>query len=164
EAEVHPAVRGVEPDAPVGGLARLRHQLGVDVQHAARVRGEVVGEDVAGLEQIEQRVDHLRVVALLGVADVDHELDPGLARRAPRVAAPWLPASTMVVSPACTPGRWGWTPVRLTPSKMWAWRSSSPGVTSLSRTSMVRVASAGAISGAMRAMRAFWTAMSSTPS
>ena len=38
EAEVHPPVRGVEPHAAVGGLARLRHQLAVGVEHAAGVR------------------------------------------------------------------------------------------------------------------------------
>ncbi len=38
----------------------------------------------------------------------------------PKVAAPALPASTMVVTPACTPPRSGWTPLRVKPSKTWA--------------------------------------------
>ena len=61
-------------------LARLRHELAVGVEHAAGIGGEVVGEDVALLEQRQQRADHLRVVALLGVADVHHQRDAALAR------------------------------------------------------------------------------------
>src|SRR5437764_4338547 len=74
EAEVHAAVGGVEPHPAIRRLARLRHQLAVAVEHAAGIGREVVGEDVTGLEQGEQRVDHLRVVALLGVAGVAQPL------------------------------------------------------------------------------------------
>ena len=81
EAEVHPPVGGVEPDAPVGGLAGLGHQLAVGVEHAAGVGGEVVRQDVALVEERQERADHRRGVALLGVADVDHQLGAALPRR-----------------------------------------------------------------------------------
>jgi hypothetical protein len=80
------------------------------------------------------------------------------------VADPELPASTMVVTPAYTPPRSGSTPVRLTPSKTCACRSIRPGVTIFPATAIVRVASAPGMSGAMRAITPFWTAMSDIPS
>src|SRR5262245_32948796 len=64
EAEVHAAVRGVEPHAAIDRLARLRHQLAVAVQHPARVGREVVRENVARLQHREQGMDDLGVVAL----------------------------------------------------------------------------------------------------
>src|SRR5690349_9665377 len=85
-------------------------------------------------------------------------------RQPPNVAAPALPASTMVVTPECTPARSGSTPVRFTPSKTCACTSISPGVTSLPVTSIMRAASAGAIPAATRAILPCSTATSSTPS
>jgi len=81
-----------------------------------------------------------------------------------KVAAPALPASTIVVTPARTPPRSGWTPLRLTPSKTCACRSMRPGVTIFPPTSMVCVASADGMSLAMRAITPSRTAMSQGPS
>jgi hypothetical protein len=81
EAEVHAAVRGIEPDAAVGGLSHFGYEFAVGVEDAPGVRREVVRENVARLEHGEQRVDYLRVVAFGRVPDVDHEPDAGLARR-----------------------------------------------------------------------------------
>ena len=85
-------------------------------------------------------------------------------RQPPKVAEPALPASTMVVTPACTPPRSGLTPVRLIDSNTWACRSMSPGVTSLPATSMTRAASPGAMADASRAIVPCSTATSITPS
>ena len=85
-------------------------------------------------------------------------------RQPPNVAEPALPASTMVVTPECTPPRSGLTPVRLMPSKTWACTSMSPGVTSLPPTSTTRAASAGAMPAAMRAILPDSIATSRTPS
>ena len=84
--------------------------------------------------------------------------------KAPKVAAPELPASTMVVTPECTPARSGLTPVRLTPSKTCACRSIRPGATILPRTLIVRVASVAGMFGAMRAITPACTATSRMPS
>src|SRR5258706_1570724 len=54
--------------------------------------------------------------------------------------------------------------MRLTPSKTCAWRSISPGVTSLPPTSMTRAASAAGMAGAMRAIFPSSTAISWMPS
>src|SRR5215831_12646147 len=81
-----------------------------------------------------------------------------------KVAAPALPASTIVVTPAYTPPRSGWTPVRLKPSKTCACRSIRPGATILPATSIVRVASALGMSAAMREISPPHTATSMTPS
>src|ERR1700675_4734955 len=82
----------------------------------------------------------------------------------PNVAAPALPASTIVVTPEYTPPRSGWTPVRLQPSKTCAWRSIRPGATILPATSIVRVASALPISRAMWAITPPCTGTSWVPS
>ena len=68
----------VQPHAPLVGLAGLRHQFAVGVQHPAGIGGEVVGYDVALLQDGQQLTDDVGVVALLGVADVDHQPDSGL--------------------------------------------------------------------------------------
>ena len=60
---------------------------------------------------------------------------------AANVADPALPASTMVVTPACTPARSGSTPLEVTPSKTCACRSIRPGVTVLPEMSTTRSAS-----------------------
>ena len=75
-----------EPDAAIGRLARLGHQLAVGVEHAAGVGGEVMGEDVAVVQQRQQLADDVGVIALLSVADVDHQPGAAFARRAPRQA------------------------------------------------------------------------------
>ena len=80
EAEVHAPVGGVEPDAAIGRFARLGHQLAVGVEHAAGVGGEVVGEDVAVVQQRQQFADDGGVIALLGIANVDHQPGAAFAR------------------------------------------------------------------------------------
>src|SRR3984893_2066790 len=79
------------------------------------------------------------------------------------VADPALPASTMVVTPACTPARSGWTPFRVKPSKTCAWRSMRPGAMILPATSSVRADSTAGIFAAMRAMTPPCTATSWMP-
>ena len=83
EAEVLPPMRRIEPHAAVRGLAGLGHELAVAVQNPAGIGGEVVREDIPLLEEGQERADHRRVVALLRVPDVDHELGAALAGRPP---------------------------------------------------------------------------------
>ena len=54
EAEIRPSVGGVEPDAPRRCLTRLGHQVPIGVQDAPGIGGEVVGENVALLEERQQ--------------------------------------------------------------------------------------------------------------
>src|SRR4029450_1594739 len=82
---------------------------------------------------------------------------------AANVAAPALPASTMVVTPDSTPPRSGFTPVRFTPSNTCAWRSMRPGVTSLPPTSMTRAASLSGMPAAIGAILPSCTATPCTP-
>ena len=56
----------------------LGHQLAVFVQHAAGVGREVMGDDVALLEDGQQFPDDVGIVALFGVADVHHQPHSGL--------------------------------------------------------------------------------------
>ena len=64
EAEVAAAVGGVQPDAPVVGLAGLGDELAVGADDAAGVGGEEVGDDVSFLEDGEKLADDLGVVAV----------------------------------------------------------------------------------------------------
>src|SRR2546426_534646 len=77
-----------------------------------------------------------------------------------KVAQPELPASTTVVTPACTPAMSGWTPLAATPSKTWVWRSMSPGVTVLPGTWMTRRASDAGMFAVTAAIFPSWTATS----
>ena len=77
ESKIHPAVGGIQPNAPVMGFFRLRNQLPVAVQHASGVAGEVMSHDVAFVEDGQQFADHVGVVALQRVADVDHQRHSG---------------------------------------------------------------------------------------
>src|SRR5215510_14540934 len=79
------------------------------------------------------------------------------------VAHPELPASTTVVTPACTPAMSGCTPLAATPSKTCACRSMSPGITVLPGTSMTRRASDFGMFAATRAIFPSSTATSSAP-
>ena len=53
-----------------------------------------------------------------GITSVSH-LGRMWRGNALNVAQPELPASTTVVTPACTPAMSGWTPLAATPSKTW---------------------------------------------
>src|SRR5262244_1890433 len=80
-----------------------------------------------------------------------------------KVAQPELPASTTVVTPACTPAMSGCTPLAATTSKTCVCRSMRPGVTVLPGMSMTRRASDFGMFAATRAIFPSSTATSSTP-
>src|SRR5215475_13680527 len=97
-----------------------------------------------------------------GITSVSH-LGRMWRGNALKVAQPELPASTTVVTPACTPAMSGCTPLAATPSKTCVCRSMRPGVTVLPGMSMTRRASDFGMFAATRAIFPSSTATSSTP-